>query len=301
MAAIVKELTIEAAPQRVWAALTQPDEIARWWTDDLSVTPQVGGLSEFRFSQGTFVIQFEVAELDQDEQVVWITRQGPATGHWTGTSVTWRMTPVQNGTKLVFTHDNFAQADRRYELTRAWWEHFLASLKSYLETGKGTPGSVAFRFERAGTPMSAIIEGRLIAAEPSRAWAALTQPDEITRWWSSSAQVTPEVGGLAEFRFRPPAGTLQFEVAEVEQGKHIRWMSRQGPPQWAGTSVSWSLEPVQSGTNLVFTHEGFARIDEVYEATRGNWRYFLDSLKSYLEAGQGTPGTPPSVTSDRSS
>src|SRR5215470_17131086 len=67
----------------------------------------------------------------------------------------------------------------------------------------------------------------------------------------------------------------------------MRWMSRQGPPQWAGT-------------NLVFTHEGFARIDEVYEATRGNWRYFLDSLKSYLETGQATPGTPPFVTSDRS-
>jgi uncharacterized protein YndB with AHSA1/START domain len=296
---IVRELTIAAAPQRVWDALTQPDEIARWWTDDVSITPEIGSLAEFRFSQGTFVIQFEVAELDQDKLVRWITRQGPATGHWAGTSVTWQLEPVRDGTKLVFNHDQFAQADRRYELTRAWWEHFLGSLKSYLETGKGTPGSVAFRFERAGTPMSAIVEGRIIAAAPGRVWAALTNPDEITRWWSSEAQVTPEVGTLAEFRFRPPAGSLQFEVAEVEQGKHMRWMSRQGPPQWARTSVTWHLEPVQSGTNLVFTHEGFARVDEAYEATRGNWRFFLDSLKSYLETGQGSPGTPPSVKTDR--
>ena len=35
MPAIVKELTVEATPQRVWGALTKPDEIARWWTDDL--------------------------------------------------------------------------------------------------------------------------------------------------------------------------------------------------------------------------------------------------------------------------
>ena len=140
MAAIVKELIIEAAPQRVWNALTNPDEIARWWTDDLSATPEVGTLAEFRFSQGTFVIQFEVAELDQDKKVHWITRQGPATGHWAGTSVTWHLEPVHNGTKLVFNHDKFALTDRRYELTSAWWEHFLGSLKSYLETGKGTPG-----------------------------------------------------------------------------------------------------------------------------------------------------------------
>ncbi len=141
MAAIVKELTIEASPQRVWSALTSPEEIARWWTDDLSVTPEVGTLAEFRFSQGTFVIQFEVAELEQDEKVHWITRQGPSTGHWIGTSVTWQLEPVHNGTKLIFKHDQFAQADRRYEITRAWWENFLGSLKSYLETGKGTPGT----------------------------------------------------------------------------------------------------------------------------------------------------------------
>jgi len=70
-----------------------------------------------------------------------MTRQGPSTGHWKGTSVTWRLTPVHGGTQVVFTHSGFAQADRRYEITRAWWEHFLGSLKSYLETGKGTPGS----------------------------------------------------------------------------------------------------------------------------------------------------------------
>ncbi len=158
MAAILKELTIQATPRRVWDALTKPDEIARWWTDDVSIQPEVGTLAEFRFSQGTFVIQFEVAELDEEAKMSWITRQGPSTGHWTGTSVTWQLEPVHTGTKLVFTHDRFVQADRRYEITRAWWEHFLGSLKSYLERGKGTPGSPAFRFEREGTPTTAIIE-----------------------------------------------------------------------------------------------------------------------------------------------
>ena len=141
MAAIIKELTIEATPRRAWDALTKPDEIAGWWTDDLSAKPEIGSLAEFRFSQGTFVIQFEIAELIQDERVHWLTRQGPSTGHWNETSVTWRIAPVHNGTQVIFTHDGFAQADERYEITRKWWEHFLDSLKSYLETGKGTPGS----------------------------------------------------------------------------------------------------------------------------------------------------------------
>ena len=143
--------------------------------------------------------------------------------------------------------------------------------------------------------MSAIVEELTIEAAPQRVWGAITQQDEIVQWWSDDARVKPEVGSLGEFRFRPPAGVLQFEVAELNEGSKVHWISRQGPPQWAGTSVTWQLTPVPNGTKVVFTHEGFAQIDESNERTRGNWEYFLASLKSYLETGKGTPGVPPSV------
>src|SRR5215469_11375604 len=143
--------------------------------------------------------------------------------------------------------------------------------------------------------MAAIVTERIIAAAPARVWNALTQPDEIACWWAEEAQVKLEVGFLGEFRFRPPAGDLQFEVAELVQNKHLHCISRQGPPQWSGTSVIWQLEPIHNGTRLLFTHDGFVKKDEAYEQTRGNWDYFLDSLKSYLETGKGTPGLPPFV------
>ena len=141
MAAIVKELIIAAAPERVWSALTQPDEIGHWWTNDLNATLEVGTLAEFRFGEwGDFVVRFEVAELDQNKHMRWISRRGPAL-HWKETSVIWFLTPVPNGTQVMFAHDGFVQTDERYDMTSAWWEHFLVSLKSYLETGKGFPGS----------------------------------------------------------------------------------------------------------------------------------------------------------------
>ncbi len=143
--------------------------------------------------------------------------------------------------------------------------------------------------------MSAIVEELTIEVVQQRVWGAITQQDEIVQWWAYEARVKPEVGSLGEFRFRPPAGVLQFEVAELDQDEKVHWISRQGPPHWAGTSVTWQLTPVQNGTKLVLTHDGFAQIDEGYEQTRGNWKYFVDSLKSYLETGKGTPGIPPSV------
>ena len=138
MSVIVEELTLEAAPQRVWGAITQQDEIVQWWAYEARVKPEVGSLAEFRFRQGAFVMQFEVAELDQDEKVRWISKSPP---QWAGSRVTWQLTPVHNGIKLVFTQDGFAQVDEGNERTRGAWVYFLASLKSYLETGKGTPGT----------------------------------------------------------------------------------------------------------------------------------------------------------------
>jgi uncharacterized protein YndB with AHSA1/START domain len=280
MVAISRELIVQATPRRVWNALTQSDEIAHWWTDDLSIQPQVGTLAEFRFDHRTFIIQFEVAELDEESKVYWITRQGPSTGHWKGTSVTWQLEPIQGGTKVVFTHDHFVQADRRYELTHAWWERFLDSLLLYLETGKST-----------------IVEGIFIEVEASRIWEALTKPEDITGWWSSTAHITPKVGELAEFSFSPPAGTLRFEIGAVDSGRSMCWVTKQGPAYWSGTSVTWQLEPVRNGTYVAFTHAGLVRSNGEYEKVRENWRYFLASLRSYLEAGKGTPGMPPSVLS----
>lgn len=140
--------------------------------------------------------------------------------------------------------------------------------------------------------MAAIIAERTLAASPARVFRALTQPGEIARWWAEQATLEPEVGSVGTFRFRPPAGDLQFEVTELLPNKHVHWVSRQGPPEWAGTSVTWQLEPLPTGTRLLFTHDGFAKKDEAFEQTRGNWDYFLDSLKSYLETGKGTPGLP---------
>jgi uncharacterized protein YndB with AHSA1/START domain len=144
--------------------------------------------------------------------------------------------------------------------------------------------------------MSAIVEELTIAAAPGSVYNALTQQDEIVHWWAYEARVKAEVGSLGEFRFRPPAGVLHFEVAELVRDEKVHWISRQSPtPHWEGTSVTWQLTPVQNGTQVVFTHNGFAQVDERFERTRGAWEYFLASLKSYLETGIGTPGSPPFV------
>ncbi len=144
MAAIIRDLILAVPARRVFGALTRQDEIARWWTDDLKVKAEVGFIAEFRFQKwGGGVLQFEILELEPGEIVSWVVRGGPR--DWAGTCVTWRFHPHSTReTQLIFTHDGFVQTDSFYENSRKNWDFVLVSLKSYLETGNGTPGAPPF-------------------------------------------------------------------------------------------------------------------------------------------------------------
>src|SRR2546430_17114012 len=116
--------------------------------------------------------------------------------------------------------------------------------------------------KRKGKTMAAIVKELSIEAAPQRVWGALTQKDEIVQWWANEARVKPEVGSLGEFRFRSPAGVLQFEGAELDEGSKIHWIFRKRPPQRGGASVTRQLTPVQKWAHGVFTPEGVVKKNE---------------------------------------
>ncbi len=119
----------------------------------------------------------------------------------------------------------------------------------------------------------------------------------IGHWWTNDLNARPEEGTIAEFRFGEWGDfVLRVEVAELEQDKKVRWLHRMSSvAQWAGTNITWQLTPVHDETMVLFTHDGLINVDMIYEQTRQNWAYYLESLKSYLETGKGTPGVSPAA------
>ncbi len=81
----------------------------------------------------------EITDLEVGKKVHWRVRLSPH--DWEGSTITWDLTPISKGTKLLFGQHDLMVGDTGYSIeeTRAGWEYFLLSLKSYLETGKGTP------------------------------------------------------------------------------------------------------------------------------------------------------------------
>jgi uncharacterized protein YndB with AHSA1/START domain len=140
MADILHETTIQAAPEQVYKALTEQKGLASWWTVHTVAKPVVGSTAEFTFNDPTpFLIKMKVDTLEAGQKVYWTTEQGAP--DWDGTRVTWDLTPVEGGTKILFGHRNFASTEGSFAGVSYSWAWFITSLKEYLETGKGTPAN----------------------------------------------------------------------------------------------------------------------------------------------------------------
>ena len=69
-------------------------------------------------------------------------------GHdeWVGTKITFDLTHKDDETVVLFTHADWREPVEFMAHCSARWAYFLLSLKSYLETGKGTPFPEDLRF-----------------------------------------------------------------------------------------------------------------------------------------------------------
>ncbi|KAF0812087.1 hypothetical protein IGB42_03364 [Andreprevotia sp. IGB-42] len=142
-----QSLTIDATPAAVYAALTTPAGLQGWWTKDSDVDAanQLGGLLQFRF--GPHYKQMRVEQLEPGREVRWLCTVAhldfdhlKRQDEWVGTQVHFHLTPQgANHTRLDFEHIGLVPAFECYDLCQGGWQHFLASLQQYAQTGQGTP------------------------------------------------------------------------------------------------------------------------------------------------------------------
>lgn len=140
-----QSLVIDAEPAAVYAALTTPEGLRAWWTQDCDVATQVGGHIELRF--GETRKQFLVEALVPGETVRWLCTQAHLAlpglqrrDEWVGTRMVFQLTPRDGGrTQLDFEHIGLRPEVECFTICEGGWNHFLASLQAYASTGAGTP------------------------------------------------------------------------------------------------------------------------------------------------------------------
>lgn len=137
MSTISLDVQIEAAPERVFEALSRQEGLASWWTEDATAEPVVGTVAEFGFYDRTIVVRFRIEELERASRVRWYGIEGPAP--YVGSTVVFALERAGAGTLVRFAHSGLGGDDAFLAHAAQSWQRVLASLKAYAETGQGTP------------------------------------------------------------------------------------------------------------------------------------------------------------------
>lgn len=135
---------IKAEPELVYQALTA--YVPKWWSElfeGSSDTP--GATFTVRFGESIYKV-FTVEALQLNTRVVWSVIDSVIDipelenkSEWIGTSIEWDIKSEQHATVLTLSHIGLTPQIECYEICRAGWGQFLASLKAFAETGQGMP------------------------------------------------------------------------------------------------------------------------------------------------------------------
>jgi len=125
-------------------------------------------------------------------------------------------------------------------------------------------------------------------APPEKVFAALTEPNQLVRWFLSKAKVNLRKGGKIEFTW---AGGHKMvgKVKRIVAGREVEytWHDDLGKGNEAKTLVQFKVLKKGSGSILKLKHSGFGESRtwiELYGAIQSGWAYYLTNLKSVIQS-----------------
>ena len=115
-------------------------------------------------------------------------------------------------------------------------------------------------------------------------YTKLTAPEGLAEWWTRE---TSTVGEILQFRF--DIGGFDMRVVEASPTGRIVWEVIDGPDEWVGTHVEWTLRQDGGYVVVEFAHTGWREPVAFMAHCSTKWATFLMSLKALVETGKGAP------------
>lgn len=145
------QVSVDATVDAVFEALTTLEGLAGWWTA-VTGDGRTGGELRFTFAPGAHAVM----RVDSAEREVGV-RWSVLACHlqdWVGTTVLFDLSATGAGSvELSFRHAGLTPRLECFSDCKNGWDHFIPSLRTYIETGIGQPflsaADVARRHARA--------------------------------------------------------------------------------------------------------------------------------------------------------
>lgn len=125
---MLHEVTINATPDAVYDALTTPEGLSAWWTDDVAVS---GEQADFGFGNRTTMFRMRLETLERPSHVVWHCVGDP--DEWRDTRLVWHINGDGPITTVRFAHRNWVSDAGIFAMCNSTWGTLMWRLRDYVE------------------------------------------------------------------------------------------------------------------------------------------------------------------------
>jgi hypothetical protein len=136
------KFTVSQSADDVFAAI---NNVRGWWSGDVEgPTDELGAEFTYRY-QDVHRSKQRITELVPGKRVAWHVLDGylkfvDDKTEWTGTDITFDISPAGSGTEVRFTHVGLQPQSECFESCSTAWSFYInSSLRNLIETGKGEP------------------------------------------------------------------------------------------------------------------------------------------------------------------
>jgi uncharacterized protein YndB with AHSA1/START domain len=114
-------------------------------------------------------------------------------------------------------------------------------------------------------------------------WAAITQPEQISKWFGTQAELDLRAGGEGVFRWNDIEVRVTVEEVSPPSRFSYRWEPSQTPSGGPTTLVEFELEEIAGGTRLSLVESGFANLPaSSRQENEFGWDEELGDLRAFL-------------------
>jgi uncharacterized protein YndB with AHSA1/START domain len=128
-------VVINATTEKVYSAVTTQEGLESWWCKQTTAKPELGFVNVFTF--GKFQNEMKTTTLTPNKKVEW--KCVNSIEEWMGTEISFDMEEKDGKVIVRFAHAGWRAVTDTFAGCTYDWAKFLKSLKSFCETGSGTP------------------------------------------------------------------------------------------------------------------------------------------------------------------
>ena len=126
-----------------------------------------------------------------------------------------------------------------------------------------------------------------VNAAPDEVFRLVATTEGISGWLTQASSQDYRKGGALDLRF--PDQNVSFVISELEAPSRIKWHCTTSASAWFETDIAFEFVARGDKTIVRFDHLGWPGITDLFRDCSMSWAYFLESLRSLVEQGSGTP------------